>query len=56
VSRSSTLEDETDPVSETLCFLVIYNSGRWTKSINLVILSVLHDRQKTFNSAYWMYV
>jgi hypothetical protein len=27
------LRTETDHVSETLCFLVIYNSGRWTKSI-----------------------
>jgi hypothetical protein len=30
-----------DPVSETLRFLVISNSGRWTKSTNLVILGVL---------------
>jgi hypothetical protein len=28
------------PVSETSCFVVIYNSGRWTKSINPMILNV----------------
>jgi hypothetical protein len=27
----SNLKTETDPVSETLCFLAIWNSGRWTE-------------------------
>jgi hypothetical protein len=31
---SPDLKTETDPVSETLCFTVILNSGRWTKSTN----------------------
>jgi hypothetical protein len=31
---------ETDPVTETLCFQVIYNSGQWTKFINALLLSV----------------
>jgi hypothetical protein len=30
------LKTETDKVSETLCFVVIYNSGRRTKSTNTV--------------------
>jgi hypothetical protein len=32
---------ETDPVIITLSFIVIYNSGRWTKSTNLAILSTI---------------
>jgi hypothetical protein len=32
---------ETDPVSKTLCFLVIWNSDKWTKSIKPVILGCL---------------
>jgi hypothetical protein len=36
-------EEGNNPVSETLGFLDGYNSGRWTKSINSVILSVIID-------------
>jgi hypothetical protein len=39
------LRTEIDPVSETLCFLLFQNSGRWTKSRDPVILSVVHRRQ-----------
>jgi hypothetical protein len=39
VSPSPHMRTETDPVSETLCFLIIQNSGRWTKSRNTIILS-----------------
>jgi hypothetical protein len=36
----SLVKKETDPVSEALCFLVIQNSGRWTKSTNPAIVRV----------------
>jgi hypothetical protein len=45
------MRTETDPVSETLCFPVIYNSGRWAKSTNPVILSVVHRRQNPLDSS-----
>jgi hypothetical protein len=35
------MKRETDSVSETLCFLVIKNPGRWSKSTNPVILRIL---------------
>jgi hypothetical protein len=38
VSSSPDLKMETDPTSETLCFLVTYNSGRRPKPINPVNL------------------
>jgi hypothetical protein len=35
-----------DPVSKTSCFyLLILESGRWTKSENPLILCVIHPRQ-----------
>jgi hypothetical protein len=37
-SPSPHLKTETDPVSETFCLIVIYDSRRWT--------SVIHHRQK----------
>jgi hypothetical protein len=37
-------------VSETLCSLIIWNSGRWTKSSNPVMLSVIHYRQNSLHS------
>jgi hypothetical protein len=36
---------ETDQVSETSCFLIFLNTGRWKKSKNLVILYFIHHRQ-----------
>jgi hypothetical protein len=36
---------ETDPVSETMCFLDILNSGRWEKSINPVFLTSEQTRR-----------
>jgi hypothetical protein len=30
------MKKETDPIAETLHFLVVYNSERWTKSMNAV--------------------
>jgi hypothetical protein len=42
---------EAGPVSETLRFLFIYNFGRWAKSINPAILSVMHHRQNHLESA-----
>jgi hypothetical protein len=44
------LDTETDPVHQTLCFLVISDSGLWIKSRNRVILGVMHYRQKPFGS------
>jgi hypothetical protein len=44
MSSSPHLRTETDPISETCCFLVFKNSGRWTHSRTLVILSVIHHR------------
>jgi hypothetical protein len=41
------LRMETDPVSETLCFLV---TGRWTKSKNPVILYIVHNHQNPSES------
>jgi hypothetical protein len=50
MSPSHHLKTETDLVSETLSFLVIYNSGRWTKSLNPMILGVIHHRQNSLHS------
>jgi hypothetical protein len=52
VSPSPHLKTETDSVSKTLCFSVIWNSERWTKSVNLVIQSVIRHRQNPFRSDY----
>jgi hypothetical protein len=38
MSSSSHMITETDPISETLSVLVIYNSRRWPRSANPVIL------------------
>jgi hypothetical protein len=38
-SVGSHLKMETEALSETLCFLVIYNSGRWTKPTNPLSLT-----------------
>jgi hypothetical protein len=35
---------------ETLCFLIVYNSGRWAKSINPLILNVIHHHQNPLDS------
>jgi hypothetical protein len=43
MSPSRRLKIQTDPDSDTLCILDITNSGRWTKSRNPVILSVVHS-------------
>jgi hypothetical protein len=45
VSPFPQLETERAPVSETLRFLIIYNSGRWTEATTPVILSVMQHRQ-----------
>jgi hypothetical protein len=37
------------PVSETLCFLVIYKSGQQTNSMNQIILTETDYEQKYFN-------
>jgi hypothetical protein len=50
VSPSPHPKTETVPVSETLCFLVIYTSGRLTKSTNPVILSAIHHHEKLLES------
>jgi hypothetical protein len=44
---------ETDPVSETSCFLAILNTGRWTESRNPVILSVIHHSQNRLYSTFF---
>jgi hypothetical protein len=45
MSPSPHLKTVTYSVSETLYFLVIYKSGRWTQSRNPVILSVIQHLQ-----------
>jgi hypothetical protein len=50
VSHSHHLNTETHPVSETLYFLVIYNFGWWTKSINSIILLTYLVRTSTYIS------
>jgi hypothetical protein len=40
--------EETEAVSGNLCFLVTYNSGRWAKSTNPLIMS-------TSPTTYYMY-
>jgi hypothetical protein len=45
VSLSPHLKTKTDPVSETLCFLDILNSGQWEKSINPVFLTSEQTRR-----------
>jgi hypothetical protein len=41
---------ETDSVLETLCFLVFRILGKWTKSRNPAILSVIHHYQNPLDS------
>jgi hypothetical protein len=48
------LRTKTDPVFETLCFLVIQNSGRWTKSSNPVVLGVIHHRQNPLKPTFML--
>jgi hypothetical protein len=50
MSLSPHLKMETDPVSETLFFLVISNSGRWAKPKHPMILSVIHHLQNPLDS------
>jgi hypothetical protein len=38
----------TDPILETLCFIFIQTSGRWTKSRNPAIQSVVNNYTPTF--------
>jgi hypothetical protein len=45
---------QADAISETLCFLVIWNSGRRPKSRDPVTLSVAYHRQDSLGSA-WQY-
>jgi hypothetical protein len=53
VGVSPHLRTETDPVSEMLRFSSNYlESGRWTKSENLLILCVIHHRQNPIESTY----
>jgi hypothetical protein len=47
------LRTETGPVSETLCFLVIWNSRRWANDQKPAILSVVHYRQNPSDSTLW---
>jgi hypothetical protein len=44
------LKTETVPGSETFYFLVIWDSGRLTKTSDLSILSATHHRQNPLNS------
>jgi hypothetical protein len=53
---SSHPRTEADQVSEKLCSLVFYNTGRWTKSKNPVILSVMHHRQNPLESTRFLVV
>jgi hypothetical protein len=39
---------EPDSVSETLCFIVVQNSGQWTKSSNIVILSIVRTLSRLY--------
>jgi hypothetical protein len=50
VSSSPHLKTETDTVSETLCFLVVWHSEWCTNSINPVILSVIQYRESPLDS------
>jgi hypothetical protein len=53
VGVSLHLRTETDPVSERSCFSSNYfESGRWTKSENPVIMCVIHHRQNPIESTY----
>jgi hypothetical protein len=48
---------ETDPVSETLCFFLSYNTRRWMESIiNLIVLYSLHHRQNPFKFILLFYL
>jgi hypothetical protein len=40
----------TDPATETLCFLVIYNTRRLIQSSDPVVMSVIHHRQNRLDS------
>jgi hypothetical protein len=53
VPPSPYLKTETDPVSETFRFLVIYNSGRGTKSTNPVILNRQNPLEFTSIPEFW---
>jgi hypothetical protein len=46
----SHLGTETDRISETLCSLALLEYGRWTKSKNPEILSVIQHRQNSLES------
>jgi hypothetical protein len=35
------LRTETDPVSETLCFLAVQNSGRWTSRVMTIVYNTI---------------
>jgi hypothetical protein len=50
VSPSSHLKMRIDPVPKTLCFLVVWSSGRWAISRNPVILSVIHHGRNHLGS------
>jgi hypothetical protein len=52
VSPSPHLKTETDPFPKR-CFVVIQNSGRWTKSTNPMILSIIHQHRNPFDSKLW---
>jgi hypothetical protein len=47
---------ETDSVSETLCFIVIFNRGRWIKSINPVIMSDMLQFVTSFDFAVYLII
>jgi hypothetical protein len=44
----------TAPVSENFCFLVTHNSGRWAKSRNQFILSVMQKHHNPLDSTWEM--
>jgi hypothetical protein len=45
-SLSPYMKTETDPVNITLCFLVIYNFGRWAESINPAVSNIMYSSMK----------
>jgi hypothetical protein len=53
--RELDLFPSTGPVPETWCFNRLENTGRWIKSKNSTILTVVHHRQNftTFNHQRW---
>jgi hypothetical protein len=51
VGISPLLRMDTDPVSETLCYVVLQNTRRWTKSKNPVIPIAIHHSQNPFGSS-----